>query len=208
MQFALVLILLLVPACLMLAFGFILTLRSKKHGLGYPACGGCSYDLTGSMGSATRCPECGASLADVGVLPAQTSRSKGMFLVGVLLMILPVSCAGFMVLALMPVRTTYMVPARPSAAATNAQLQKQADAAKAQRTEAAAKLQQVREQLEASRIMGEQERAELERSRQELQKLLEEAERLRLRSMEPAASQPSQSAEPEPVTRPDAADNT
>ena len=62
-----------------LVFGFVLAMtigslvvqyiRQRRNAPGHPACGACNYDVTGIIGSAMRCPECGAEFAQVGIVP-------------------------------------------------------------------------------------------------------------------------------------------
>ena len=47
--------------------GVILIIMSRRRSKGYPACGKCGYDVSGTLGTTTaRCPECG--LISVNVL--------------------------------------------------------------------------------------------------------------------------------------------
>ena len=41
----------------------------QSRGRRYPSCGGCNYDLSGSLGQTAVCPECGSSLESVGIHP-------------------------------------------------------------------------------------------------------------------------------------------
>ncbi len=47
--------------------GVWLFVRGLRGGSGFPSCGGCGYDLTGSLGSVACCPECGSAFAEVGI---------------------------------------------------------------------------------------------------------------------------------------------
>ncbi len=47
--------------------GVWLFVRGLRGGTGFPSCGGCGYDLTGSLGSVACCPECGSAFAEVGI---------------------------------------------------------------------------------------------------------------------------------------------
>ena len=55
MSFALIIIVLLVP----IGLGVTLLILSGRGRRPFAACGGCGYDVSGSVGSVTRCPECG-----------------------------------------------------------------------------------------------------------------------------------------------------
>ena len=50
-------------------------LRASRRG--HPACGQCGYDVTGSIGTAVRCPECGAAFAEVGLWGRAGCLGKG-----------------------------------------------------------------------------------------------------------------------------------
>jgi hypothetical protein len=69
-----ILVLLMFVGCI--AGGTILLITSRRRGLGYPACGACHYNLSGTIGSGTRCPECGADIADAGIVPSRGRRSR------------------------------------------------------------------------------------------------------------------------------------
>ena len=75
------LVLVLIFVLLPLVAGILLVGLSRR-GLGYPACGGCKYDLSGSIGVATRCPECGADFANVGIVPPKGRRNRIMVWTG------------------------------------------------------------------------------------------------------------------------------
>lgn len=51
----------------MLAFGIRRASRDRKRD--FPSCGACGYDVRETIGRSSLCPECGAGLGDVGVLP-------------------------------------------------------------------------------------------------------------------------------------------
>lgn len=87
------LVLVLIFVLLPLVAGILLVGLSRR-GLGYPACGGCMYDLSGSIGVATRCPECGKDFANVGIVPPKGRRNRIMVWTGVVLIVLALWCAG------------------------------------------------------------------------------------------------------------------
>lgn len=74
--------------------GIILIIASRGRGLGYPACGVCKYDLSATIGAASRCPECGAEFAQVGILPPRGRRKPLLLWAGILLLMAPSSCVG------------------------------------------------------------------------------------------------------------------
>ncbi len=128
-----------------LAIGVVLLVRSRPRGPGYPACGKCGYDVSGSVGSVTRCPECGSFFTEVGILPPRPRRNPVMLTVGALLIVVVVGCLGTSFSLQLAAR------ARAEAAraqAITAQAQARAIAAPAQ-AQAAAQQQVVEEQGEA-----------------------------------------------------------
>src|SRR5688572_21555823 len=141
--------------------GIILILTSRRGGLGYPACGSCNYDLSGTIGKGTRCPECGTDIAVAGIVPPKGRRDVGRTWVGVAFVVVPLTCAGVALLG-MSVRTVRSVrsqqaaqAAATQAAATNAQLKSEADTLQKERTDAAADLERLRVQLESMKSRGE-----------------------------------------------------
>jgi large subunit ribosomal protein L7/L12 len=75
-----------------LVFGIVLLVKSRRKSFSYPACGGCHYDLSASVGTATRCPECGKEFTGVGILaPNQKKRSGAMLAWGIVLCLVGVS---------------------------------------------------------------------------------------------------------------------
>lgn len=79
-----------------LAAGITLLLLARRGGLGYPACGQCGYDVSGSVGSVTRCPECGAAFTEAGIMPPTRRDRPFMRTAGLLLIILSIGCFGSM----------------------------------------------------------------------------------------------------------------
>jgi len=100
--------------------GIALIIKSRSKGLGFPSCGACQYDLTGTIGTAARCPECGAEFIKVGIVPPTSQRSRSLFWVGVSLLAVPLTCVG-LTLAMALVRGYQATSARQ--AATMAQQQ-------------------------------------------------------------------------------------
>jgi hypothetical protein len=79
--------------------GAWLIVASRKKGLGFPACGGCQYDLSGTIGAATRCPECGAEFAVVGILAPGGARNRKLLWSGIVVLMIPITCTGFLALS-------------------------------------------------------------------------------------------------------------
>ncbi len=109
------LVLVLIFVLLPLAAGILLVGLSRRGGLGYPACGGCKYDLSGSIGVATRCPECGADFANVGIVPPKGRRNRIMVWTGVVLIVVPLTCVGMSVATVL-LSLPRAVPAQQSVA--------------------------------------------------------------------------------------------
>ena len=82
---------------LLLAGGVLLIVFSRRGGPDHPACGKCGYNVHASIGSVTRCPECGADFAQAGITPPQDKRTRNPFMLvgGVVLIVLSVSCFGW-----------------------------------------------------------------------------------------------------------------
>jgi len=88
----------LLPMLVMLIVGIFLIITSRQRGKAYPACGACQYDLSGSVGSVARCPECGADFKTVGISAPAARRNVPMLVAGIVLLVLPVTCVGGLVL--------------------------------------------------------------------------------------------------------------
>ncbi len=78
---------LLLPLGIFLAIGVLLLLRSRPRGPGHPACGKCGYDVGGSVGTVTRCPECGSPFMEVGILPPRGKRNSIMLASGIVIIV-------------------------------------------------------------------------------------------------------------------------
>ena len=78
--------------------GIVLIFKSRRVGFSYPACGKCHYDLSATVGTATRCPECGVEFLTSGIIaPGARPRSRLMLVMGILLIVgglLPLCCFG------------------------------------------------------------------------------------------------------------------
>ncbi len=141
---------LLLPMGILLAIGVLLLVRSRPRGRGHPACGKCGYDVSGSVGSVTRCPECGSFFTEVGILPPRPRRNPVMLTVGALLIVVVVGCLGtsFSLQLAARARAQRAQALAVRAQAITAQAQARAIAAPAQ-AQAAAQPQVVEEQGEA-----------------------------------------------------------
>lgn len=84
----------LVGAILAVGVGVTLIVLSRRGGLPYPSCGGCRYDVSGSVGQTTRCPECGAAFTDVGIVPAGPRRRVGLLIAGIGIVLIMTTCVG------------------------------------------------------------------------------------------------------------------
>ncbi|MHC4990684.1 MAG: hypothetical protein ACYTGC_06850 [Planctomycetota bacterium] len=85
----------LILAATLLAMGIIAVAVALRGGRPYPSCGRCGYDLSGSIGQATRCPECGNEFAAVGILPPRRHpRAAGLVAGGLVMMLLALGCLG------------------------------------------------------------------------------------------------------------------
>lgn len=81
--------------------GIALIIKSRGRGLGFPSCGGCQYNLTGTIGAASRCPECGAEFVNVGIVPPNSQRNRPLFWIGVSLLLVPSTCVGLTLVSAM-----------------------------------------------------------------------------------------------------------
>jgi hypothetical protein len=66
----------------LIVLGATFMVTSRRRLPRYPTCGGCGYDLTGSLGRTTSCPECGSSFAAAGIRPAGSGQLPARFLLG------------------------------------------------------------------------------------------------------------------------------
>ncbi len=89
-----ILVLLILVAAL--AGGVLLIVFSGRRGPGHPACGKCGYIVHGSIGSVTRCPECGADFGQAGITPPVGNRKRNPFMIaaGVVLIVSSLGCLG------------------------------------------------------------------------------------------------------------------
>ncbi len=89
-----ILVLLILVAAL--AGGVLLIVFSGRRGPGHPACGKCGYNVHGSIGSVTRCPECGADFGQAGITPPRGNRKRNPFMIaaGVVLIVSSLGCLG------------------------------------------------------------------------------------------------------------------
>ena len=85
-----VILVLLIP----LVSGVLLIIFARRGGKGYPACGKCGYDVGGSVGSVTRCPECGSPFTEAGILPPRGKRNPIMLASGIVIVVSVLGCVG------------------------------------------------------------------------------------------------------------------
>jgi len=76
--------------------GVLLIVFSRRRGPDHPACGKCGYNVHASIGSVTRCPECGADFGQAGITPPRGKRKRNPFMIaaGLVLIVLAVGCFG------------------------------------------------------------------------------------------------------------------
>ncbi len=74
--------------------GVLLIVFSCRRGPDHAACGQCGYNVHASIGSVTRCPECGAEFGQAGITPPRGKRNPFMIAAGVALIVLSVGCLG------------------------------------------------------------------------------------------------------------------
>lgn len=77
-----------------LGSGALLIIFARRRGKGYPACGKCGYDVSGSVGTVTRCPECGSAFTEVGILPPRGKRNPIMLALGIVIIVSVLGCVG------------------------------------------------------------------------------------------------------------------
>ncbi len=118
-----VILVLLIP----LVSGVLLIIFSRRGGMGYPGCGKCGYDVGGSVGTVTRCPECGSPFMEVGILPPRGKRNSIMLASGIVIIVFVVGCIGT---GLVTTRSsTALQQARAAAVQAKAAAQRQAQQA-------------------------------------------------------------------------------
>ena len=92
--------------------GGVMLIRSGLgRGPGHPACGGCGYDLSGTVGTETRCPECGTDILTAGIIPSKGRRSRWRIAIGTTLLLVPLvgilSCfSGLLLPAIIKAKST------------------------------------------------------------------------------------------------------
>ncbi len=88
------LLLFLIIVVVPLAGGVLLIVFSRRRGSDHPACGECGYNVHASIGSVTRCPECGADFGQGGIRPPRGKRNPFMIAGGVVLIVFSLGCLG------------------------------------------------------------------------------------------------------------------
>jgi hypothetical protein len=102
-----------------LVVGTWLTWRGLRGGPDFPSCGKCRYDVTGSIGTATRCPECGSPFAEVGIVKPRGRQRPLLVFGGLVLVVAAVGCLGTSLSGLMAWKAQL---ARSQAALRSAQM--------------------------------------------------------------------------------------
>ncbi len=87
-------LLVMLPFAVLLVCGVVLIVLSRRRGPSFPSCGQCGYDLSGTIGSAARCPECGVDFAEAGIVPSGGPRRTGMFVTGIVMSMIAIGCMG------------------------------------------------------------------------------------------------------------------
>ncbi len=88
-----------IVAGLVLATGFALVVASRGRGRGFPACGACGYNVTGSIGTGRGCPECGCSFTRAGIVAPRARLRPGLLVLGVLMGLLGIGWGTFWAVA-------------------------------------------------------------------------------------------------------------
>ena len=101
-----------------LAGGVLLIVFSRRRGADHPACGKCGYNVHGSIGSVTRCPECGADFGQAGITPPVGNRKRNPFMIaaGVVLIVSSLGCLGSTLLLPLAARTQRSAAQKAAAA--------------------------------------------------------------------------------------------
>ncbi len=86
------LLVLLIIVVMPLVSGVLLIVLSRRRGPDHPACGKCGYNVHASIGSGTRCPECGVDFGQAGITPPRGKRNPFMMAAGVALIVVAVGC--------------------------------------------------------------------------------------------------------------------
>ena len=98
----------------------------KNRANTFPACGKCGYDVSGSVGSVTRCPECGSAFTEVGIVPPRRRPMRAVFWVTAAVIVL---LAGFIGITMTTAMYQRAVAERQRAVAQRAAAQAAAAAA-------------------------------------------------------------------------------
>ncbi len=124
-------ILLLLLAAVVLA-GIVLVVTSRRPGSPFPKCGQCGYNVSASIGTTTRCPECGGGFGVVGITPTVARRNPATLWIGLGLIIVPTTCIGGGLLASLAAHRAEMAAQIRAAQAAQAAAAQQAAAVQAQ----------------------------------------------------------------------------
>jgi transposase-like protein len=117
----------------LLSAGIVLIVQARRRGVSHPACGECGYDVTATVGTTDRCPECGKPFLEVGITPPGRRTRPVMLSAGIVMVVLAVGCFGSGVVA----QISYVQAQRARSQAMAAMARQQAAIARAAEAQAA-----------------------------------------------------------------------
>ena len=118
--------------------GAVIIGLSWKKVRSFPACGHCGYDVTGSVGKVSRCPECGRLFTEAGIVPPRPKRRAPLIFAAAVFLVLVVAGVGSVLSFRMAARARVAeAQAARAAALARAAQAAQAQAARAQARRAA-----------------------------------------------------------------------
>jgi hypothetical protein len=74
--------------------GIVLIIVSRRRATPFPQCGKCGYNVSASIGTTTRCPECGGEFGVVGIKPTIVRGNPATLWLGIAMVALPMMCVG------------------------------------------------------------------------------------------------------------------
>jgi hypothetical protein len=74
--------------------GVVLIISNRRRTTSFPQCGKCGYNVSASIGTTTRCPECGGEFAEVGITPTVAQGRPAAQWLGIAMVTLPLMCVG------------------------------------------------------------------------------------------------------------------
>ncbi len=81
-------------AAVLATIGAVLVARARGRGPGFPACGRCGYDVSATLGTSARCPECGSAFAEFGVVAPRGRRDPVVLGMGIAILVAVGTCVG------------------------------------------------------------------------------------------------------------------